>query len=118
MPGSFKFCPKCGRIMYPERGEGRLKFVCRFCGTTLEAGEGEEAYRINVRVRHSPTEKIAVIREGEQASGLQVVKGSVSCPKCGNDEAYFWMMQTRSADEPMTRFYRCTRCRHTWREYA
>jgi len=28
------------------------------------------------------------------------------------------MIQTRAADEPPTRFYRCTKCGHTWREYA
>ncbi|MCD6114052.1 MAG: transcription factor S, partial [Thermoprotei archaeon] len=39
------------------------------------------------------------------------------CPKCGNREAYVWMMQTRAADEPPTRFYRCTKCGYTWREY-
>ncbi|MEM4865380.1 MAG: hypothetical protein QXY09_02690 [Acidilobaceae archaeon] len=27
-------------------------------------------------------------------------------------------MQTRAADEPPTRFYRCTKCGYTWREYA
>jgi len=38
------------------------------------------------------------------------------CKKCGSD-GILWMMQTRSADEPSTRFYRCTKCNHTWREY-
>eukprot|EP00127_Corallochytrium_limacisporum_P006461 Clim_evm4s228 gene=Clim_evmTU4s228 len=40
------------------------------------------------------------------------------CPKCGNPRAYYRMMQTRSADEPMTVFYRCTNheCAHQWRE--
>ncbi|PIO07920.1 transcription factor S, partial [Candidatus Pacearchaeota archaeon CG10_big_fil_rev_8_21_14_0_10_35_219] len=31
--------------------------------------------------------------------------------------AYFWTMQTRAADESETKFYRCTKCDHTWREY-
>ncbi|MBI2112883.1 transcription factor S, partial [Candidatus Woesearchaeota archaeon] len=26
--------------------------------------------------------------------------------------------QTRGADEPETRFFRCTKCNYTWREYA
>ena len=42
----------------------------------------------------------------------------IDCEKCGNDEAVWWMLQTRSADEPTTQFYRCTKCKHTWRNYA
>jgi len=39
-----------------------------------------------------------------------------TCPKCKFDSALFRMQQTRSADEPMTRFYTCERCKHMWRE--
>ena len=39
------------------------------------------------------------------------------CDKCNNKEAYFWTSQTRSGDEAETRFFKCTKCKHTWREY-
>ena len=42
----------------------------------------------------------------------------IECEKCGNNEAVWWMLQTRSADEPTTQFYRCTKCEYTWRNYA
>ena len=35
---------------------------------------------------------------------------------CTNRKAYFFQLQTRSADEPMTTFYRCTECAHQWKE--
>lgn len=40
------------------------------------------------------------------------------CPKCSNPRAYFMQMQTRSADEPMTTFYKCCNieCGYRWRE--
>ena len=33
----------------------------------------------------------------------------------GHGEAVAWMFPTRSADEPTTRFYRCQKCKYTWR---
>ena len=41
---------------------------------------------------------------------------AVNCDKCGNDYAYFQQIQIRSADEPMTTFYRCARCAYRWRQ--
>ena len=40
------------------------------------------------------------------------------CPKCKNNKAVWWLLQTRSGDEPPTQFYRCTKCAQTWREYS
>jgi len=39
------------------------------------------------------------------------------CSKCGNNQAYFWVLQTRASDEASTRFFKCTKCKHVWREY-
>ncbi|EYB98123.1 hypothetical protein Y032_0134g1867 [Ancylostoma ceylanicum] len=40
------------------------------------------------------------------------------CPKCSHERAYFMQIQTRSADEPMTIFYRCANadCCHRWKD--
>jgi DNA-directed RNA polymerase subunit M len=40
------------------------------------------------------------------------------CPECAHGEAYFWLQQTRAGDEPETRFFKCVKCTHTWREYS
>lgn len=39
-----------------------------------------------------------------------------ACPNdtCGGKRAYFFMLQIRSADEPMTVFYRCVTCKNQW----
>ena len=42
---------------------------------------------------------------------------NVICPKCGHGKAEWWLQQTRSADEAETRFFKCLKCRYTWREY-
>ena len=42
---------------------------------------------------------------------------TIICDKCGHSEATWVLRQTRAADEPATRIYQCTGCRHKWREY-
>ena len=39
------------------------------------------------------------------------------CPRCGHTKAYYWTVQTRAADEAATKFFKCQKCEHTWREY-
>ena len=34
------------------------------------------------------------------------------CPSCKHSKTYFFELQTRSADEPMTVFYKCEACSH------
>lgn len=43
---------------------------------------------------------------------------AASCPKCSHSVAYFMQIQIRSADEPMTTFFKCcnSSCNHRWRE--
>jgi DNA-directed RNA polymerase III subunit RPC11 len=72
---------------------------------------------------------------GGADSWKNVDKTEVNCreEKCDNREAYFRQVQIRSADEPMTTFYKvclmlwsrvsywltsrqCTRCASEWRE--
>ena len=36
------------------------------------------------------------------------------CPYCEHEVAYFQQIQIRSADEPMTTFYRCANCEKIW----
>ncbi len=38
------------------------------------------------------------------------------CPKCETKEAFFYQLQIRSADEPMTTFLRCKNCAHQWND--
>ncbi|KAL5353401.1 hypothetical protein V496_03956 [Pseudogymnoascus sp. VKM F-4515 (FW-2607)] len=45
-------------------------------------------------------------------------KAEVQCPRegCESNEAAFFQVQIRSADEPMTSFYKCMTCNNRWRE--
>jgi len=113
-----RFCPKCGSIMVPRRRNGRTYAVCPRCGYEEEiTASTVSAYVIRKEIKHTNKEKIVVIDENVKMPRIASIAKGVECPKCGNREAYVWMMQTRAADEPPTRFYRCTKCGYTWREY-
>ena len=45
-----------------------------------------------------------------------VDKTQARCPDCQHDTAYFMQIQIRSADEPMTCFYKCCKCSTQWNE--
>lgn len=46
-----------------------------------------------------------------------VVPGGCPNEDCTSKQAYFYQLQTRSADEPPTSFYKCIECSKQWREY-
>lgn len=53
--------------------------------------------------------------EEEERKGLPTTEEK--CPECENDTAFWYLQQTRAADESETRFYICTECENKWRDY-
>ena len=55
---------------------------------------------------------------GGSAAWENVDSTEATCPKCAHAKAFFMQIQTRSADEPMTTFYKCCKqeCGHRWRD--
>jgi DNA-directed RNA polymerase subunit M len=100
-----KFCPKCGAILVKKDD----KWVC-------PKGDYKTSEKIKLESKETPEKvKIDVLKEGESNVYPTV---SVTCPKCGNNKAYFFSVQTRAGDEAETRFFTCTKCKHRWREYS
>lgn len=99
------FCPKCGSILKPKTEKGK-KFLACSCGYTNR----KEKATITEKVKEK--EDITVIEEDDRK--LPVTEAV--CPECGHNEAGFWTAQTRAGDEPETRFMKCTKCGHTWRD--
>lgn len=111
-----KFCPKCGGLMQPFKDKNSVYIKCIRCGFKTKATESDlKHYRVSVKITHSEKEKTVVVLD-TNTSSLPITK-EVVCPKCGFNEAYYWMLQTRAADEPATRFYKCKKCGNVWREY-
>ncbi|MFH1786102.1 MAG: transcription factor S [archaeon] len=105
------FCDKCGSVMYLE-GK-RLR--CRKCKSfKIVSRQGKEKdFVIKQEVVHNPNEDVYTVKE---EGALPTTKAE--CPECSHETAYYWFEQTRSLDEPSTRFFRCLQCKNTWREYS
>ena len=112
-----KFCPKCGSLMIARRENGKLVYICPRCGYREEATQNAAVKILSTTIKHSEKERLVVITEDTKLEERLLPKVKIQCPRCGNDEAYYWVVQTRRADEPPTRFYKCTRCGYVWREY-
>ncbi|MFB6489805.1 MAG: transcription factor S [Thermoproteus sp. AZ2] len=108
-----RFCPRDGTLLMPVRRGASTVLRCPKCGYEEPVDEGSKAA---YRSRATIDKKNDVLVASQALEALPKTKAV--CPRCGNEEAYVWMQQTRAADEPPTRFYRCTRCGYTWREYA
>ncbi|PIN75691.1 transcription factor S [Candidatus Woesearchaeota archaeon CG10_big_fil_rev_8_21_14_0_10_37_12] len=102
-----KFCPKCRSLMMPRKEGGKNIFSC-------SCGYKEGAESLTIKESGKKIEEIAVVHNEDSVN----VVVEVECPKCGNREAEYWEVQTRSADEPATKFHKCTKCKHTWRDYS
>jgi|SRR3989338_1814542 len=103
------FCPKCGSILLPKKEDGKrlLACSCGFKSSKMESPTIKEKVIL-------PEKDVEIIDKSELDT---LPKTKEVCDKCGNDEVYFWLIQTRAGDEPETKFLRCTKCGHTWRDY-
>ncbi|NWF94883.1 MAG: transcription factor S [Candidatus Thorarchaeota archaeon] len=107
-----EFCDKCGAMMVPTTGEdGTRVLKCRSCGSTKSV---QGAFTVSHRLEKTPHDKIVVVED----DGIPMPITKATCPKCNNTEAYYWTVQTRRSDEGATEFYRCTKCKTTWRNYG
>ena len=114
-----KFCPKCGmRLVLTQKqsdDEPCSVLTCSKCGYQQEITAGESTFS---KVIERPSIESVTVVVGEDANLQTMPKTKIECPKCSNKEAFWWMVQTRGADESPTQFFRCTKCNYTWREMA
>ena len=106
-----EFCPDCGKLLKPKEQKGEVFLACSSCGFK-KGSEKAEGY-------------VTTVEKAEEVEGVAVNEGALNmptttalCEKCKNEKAYFWLEQTRAADEAPTRFLQCVKCGHKWREYS
>ena len=102
-----EFCPKCGSVLIKKKN----KDGCSRCGYT---SKGKVKLKTTEKTDVSTKKEVPVLRSKDTEVFPIITE---TCKKCGNNQAYFWTVQTRSGDEAETKFFKCTKCGHTWREY-
>src|SRR3989338_11390575 len=102
-------CPYCGNILLVDGTGSPTTLFCLTC-----------AYRSPVwqplvsEVALRPKRLEPVISDDMWRTAER--NATMICPSCGHEGAYFYQLQTRSADEAMTVFYSCEACDNRWRE--
>ncbi|KAK0387835.1 hypothetical protein NLU13_4080 [Sarocladium strictum] len=106
------FCPHCANILTVSLTLDRTnRLECRTC--PFEHTITEPVYSRRVYERKEREDVF-----GGPGAWDNAQKGRVQCPAdgCNGEEAAFFQVQIRSADEPMTSFYKCMTCGNRWRE--
>ena len=97
-------------MLFVEQGDRCNRLACNTCPYICDiiTKITDRQYTRNLK----PVDDIL----GGAAAWENVDKTEVTCPKCAHRQAYFMQLQTRSADEPMTTFYKCVDCTHRWND--
>jgi len=109
------FCPNCANgLQVTANGIGQQQFSCRTCPYVHRI---EQQYGIE-RTAESMGRKKKQVDDILGADGAwdNVDSTEAPCPKCEHTRAYFMQIQIRSADEPMSTFFKCVKCAFQWRE--
>lgn len=103
------FCPNCGNRLLLTEGETSYVFKCLTC---------PHIQRVKDRITAAKYPKLKDVDDvlNDANTWKNVDQADTKCPKCEFEKAYFMQLQTRSADEPSTTFYRCVNCTYNWKE--
>ena len=107
-----RFCPYCTNLLEINQSynDSDNHYTCKTCSFEHRINNNVESILMMKR------KKVDDVLGGKDA-WKNVDQADAQCPKCKNTRAYFMQIQTRSADEPMTIFYKCTNfsCNFRWK---
>jgi DNA-directed RNA polymerase subunit M len=108
-----EFCPNCGtRLIY--KAKSKVNLYCTRC--KYKSGFSGIKY---LKVKPATTKRydtgIAVLdKQLQKLRTFPIV--NLACQKCEGRKVETWTMAFGSEDNSQATFFRCTSCRHTWRE--
>jgi len=101
------FCPTCSNLLVISSETGYNKWACNTC---------PYEFPITKQMTSRTTLNRKQVDDVLGGVDMHADTTAATCEKCEHGRAYFYQLQTRSADEPMTIFYRCVNCAYQWRE--
>jgi len=110
-----EFCPECSNLLRKKRESGKTYLACK-CGYQKEIKADTDQIKKTIQDKKDALDQNLIIVSNDDKISIHL-KTTAICQKCGHKEAETWQIQTRSADEPSTSFFRCVKCKFTWREY-
>jgi DNA-directed RNA polymerase subunit M len=100
-----EFCPRCGSVLVQKRkNDGCIR--CSY--------SSKSKVKLKTSEKLDQKKEIAVVKDKDMEVYPIIEE---ECKKCGHNKVYFWTLQTRATDEAETKFFKCVKCEHTWREY-
>ncbi|KAG0045926.1 DNA-directed RNA polymerase III subunit RPC10 [Gryganskiella cystojenkinii] len=105
------FCPTCSNLLLVQSGAVSQQLYCQTCPYVYPIA------KTIVQRKRLDRKQVDDVLGGDEA-WQNVDQTEALCPKCEFDRAYYMQIQTRSADEPMTTFYKCVnlQCGWQWKE--
>ncbi|XP_055328990.1 DNA-directed RNA polymerase III subunit RPC10-like [Paramacrobiotus metropolitanus] len=109
-------CEQCKGFMQVSKSESHSSkgyhVACRVCKSDIPVADLPGG--VLVCSFYPKLKEFSEVLSGDDNAGRNETEST--CPKCNHKRAYYHQMQTRSADEPMTIFYKCVSCGNQWRE--
>ena len=88
--------------MFEKQGSC-VQFICPVCPYKHSISQ---KWSVNVPTKKKELDDVL----GGEEAWKNKEKTEHRCNECGHTEAYFMQIQLRSADEPMSIFFKCTKC--------
>ncbi len=109
-----EFCPECSNLLRKKRISGKTYLACK-CGYQKEMETDSDQIKKTIQKKREALDKNLIVVTNDDKISIHP-KMTKICPKCGYKEVETWQTQIRSSDEPSTSFFRCVKCKYTWRE--
>ena len=107
-----QFCPTCGNILLIDGSKQHSHVNRLFCRTCPYHIQVNKMIKRRISFAKDTVDDVIFEKGGEDTQATTEAR----CERCGHKKAFFKQMQTRSADEPPTEFYKCVKCGFQWKE--